>query len=103
MGEILKADLDEIRSLGAQLKVKADELAQVAAPAKASADAVVMPDAGIDDLLGRLTATFETTVAKHSSAVLALSEGATTSAATYDAVEDAFGRQLGSLTRGFGQ
>lgn len=53
MGEILKADLDEIRSLGAQLKVKADELAQVAAPAKTSADAVVMPDAGFDDLLGR--------------------------------------------------
>ena len=103
MGEMLKADLDEIRSLGAQLKVKADEVAQVAAPTKISADAVVMPDAGLEGLLGRLTATFETTVAKHSSAVLVLAEGATTSAATYEAVEDAFSRQLGSLTHGFGQ
>jgi hypothetical protein len=103
VGEMLKADLDAIRSLGAQLKVTADEVAQVAAPVSGSADAVVMPDAGIDDLLGRLTAAFETTVAEHSSEALALAGGATTSAATYEAVEDAFSRQLGSLTHGFGQ
>nr|WP_294639109.1 hypothetical protein [uncultured Rhodococcus sp.] len=102
MGEMLGADLDEIRSLGAQLRIKAGEVAQIAAPVKAGADAVVMPDAGIDGLLGRFVTTLESTVAKHCSAVLALSDGATFCAATYDAVEEVFSRQLGSLTEGLG-
>lgn len=100
---MLGADLDEIRSLGAQLRVKADEVAQIAAPAKASADAVVMPDAGIDGLLVRFVTNLESTVAKHSFAALALADGATFCAASYDAVEEEFSRQLGSLTEGLGQ
>lgn len=100
---MLGADLDEIRSLGAQLRAKASEVSDIAAPVKTSADAVVMPDAGIDDLLGRIMTTLQTTVAKHSSAVLALAGGATSSAATYEAVEEAFSSQLGSLTEGLGQ
>ncbi|ORI21110.1 hypothetical protein BJI47_16810 [Rhodococcus sp. 1168] len=103
LGELLGADLDEIRSLGAQLIVKANAVADIAGPAKVSVGAVVMPDAGIDDLLVRIVTTLETNVAKHRSAVQALADGATSSAATYEAVEEAFSSQLGSLTEGLGQ
>ena len=99
-GEILKADLDEIRVLGAQLSVKAKGIADVVQPARTGVSAVVMPDAGIDNLLGRIVTTMESTVAKHSSAVQSLSNGAVSSAVSYEAVEDAFARQLGVLTDG---
>lgn len=100
VGEILKADLDEIRALGAQLSVKAKDIADVVQPARTGVSAVVMPDAGIDNLLGRIVTTMESTVAKHSSAVQSLSNGAVSSAVSYEAVEDAFARQLGVLTDG---
>lgn len=100
---MLGADLDEIRSLGSQLRAIGHEVAQIAGPARAGVDAVVMPDAGIYDLLGRLVATLDSTVSKHSAAVLALADGAATSAATYEAVDEAFSSQLGSLTVGLGQ
>ncbi|MDJ0362730.1 hypothetical protein [Rhodococcus sp. H29-C3] len=103
MGELLGADLDEIRSLGAQLSVKANTVADIAGPAKVSVGAVMMPDAGIDDLLGRIVTTLETAMAKHRSAVQVLADGATSSAATYEAVEEAFSRQLGSLIEGLGR
>lgn len=103
MGELLGADLDELRSLGSELRATANELADVAVPARASVAAVVMPDAGIDDVMGRISTTLETTVAKHSTAVQTLADGATSSAATYEAVEDAFSRQLSSLTEGLGR
>ena len=103
MGDMLGADLDEIRSLGSQLRAKGTDLARIAGPARAGVDAVVMPGAGIDDLLGRLVATLDATASKHSAAVLALADGASTSAATYEAVDEAFSRQLGSLTDGLGQ
>lgn len=103
LGDMLKADLDEIRSLGALLRAQADEVAGVVAPAKTSVTAVVMPNAGIDDLLGRIVTTIETTVAEHSSAVQGLADGALSSAATYEAVEEAFSRQLGSLNSGLGR
>ena len=102
MGDMLGADLDEIRSLGLQLRAKSNEVAQIVGPARSSVDAVMMPGAGIDDLLGRLMATLDGVVGKHSAAVLALAVGATTSAATYEAVEDAFSRQLGALSEGLG-
>ncbi len=103
MGDMLKADLDEIRSLGTQLGVKASAITQIAAPAKTSIEAVVMPDAGIEDLLGRITAKLETTLSKHSTAVQAMADGAATAAATYEDVEDVFRAQLTSLTEGLSQ
>lgn len=103
MGELLGADLDELRSLGAQLRSTANELADVAVPARTSVAAVAMPDAGIDDMMGRISTTFETAVAKHRTAVQTLADGATSSAATYEAVEDAFSRQLSALTEGLGR
>ncbi|KZF06792.1 MAG: hypothetical protein WBD41_12520 [Rhodococcus sp. (in: high G+C Gram-positive bacteria)] len=103
MGELLGADLDELRSLGAQLRATANELADVVVPARTSVAAVVMPDAGIDDVMGRISTTFETTAAKHSTAVQTLADGAISSAATYEAVEDAFSRQLSALTEGLGR
>ena len=103
MGELLGADLDELRSLGAQLRSTANELADVVVPARTSVAAVVMPDAGIDDVMGRISTTIETAVAKHGTAVQALADGATSSAATYEAVEDAFSRQLSALTEGLGR
>ncbi|WP_338890483.1 hypothetical protein [Rhodococcus sovatensis] len=103
MGELLGADLDELRTLGAQLRATANELADVVVPARTSIAAVVMPDAGIDDVMGRISTTLETTAAKHSTAVQMLADGATSSAATYEAVEDAFSRQLSALTEGLGR
>lgn len=100
MGDMLKADFDGIRSLGAQLRAQADEVSGVAAPAKASVAAVVMAAAGIDDLMGRLSSTLEAAVAKHSSAVHALADAALLTATTYEAAEDAFHRQLALLNEG---
>lgn len=97
---MLKADLDEIRALGTQLATKASEIAAIADPARSSVHTVVMPDAGLDDLLGRITAKLDATLTKHSTAVQAMADGATTSAASYEAVEDVFRGQLTTLTEG---
>lgn len=103
MGEMLKADLDEIRSLGEQLRVKANEIEQIAVPVGASTGSVVMPEAGIDELLGALMTTLGDTVAKHCSVVTALAEGAAASVATYEAVEEVFSRQFDLSTERLGQ
>lgn len=103
MAEMLQVDLDELRALGTQLSVKAGEITRIAAPVRSSVEAVVMPEAGLDDLLSRIIAKLEATLTKHSTSVQAMSDGATTAAASYETVEDVFRGQLTTLTERIGK
>lgn len=98
MGDLIQADLDALRLMAGKLTTEADGIDTIVTPVSAGLEAIVMPGAGLDDLISNVNTKLAANFAEHSANVRNLSTGAATAANTYEAVDGAFKTQLDGLT-----
>ncbi|APE37415.1 hypothetical protein BOX37_29705 [Nocardia mangyaensis] len=97
MGDLVKADLDALRALSGTLNVEADSIGTIMGPVSSGLEAVVMPGAGIDELLGRINEKLGANITEHETNVRQMSQGAATAANSYEEVDTVFKGQLDGL------
>lgn len=97
LGDLVKADLDALRALSGTLNGEADGIGTLMGPVSGGLEAVVMPDAGIDEILSRINEKLGANIAEHETNVRQMSQGAATAANSYEEVDTVFKGQLDGL------
>jgi hypothetical protein len=98
VGELVKADLDALRALAGRLATEAEGIDTIVTEVGAGIAGVVMPSAGLDDFLSRISEKLGTNITEHATNVRQLGQGAANAANTYEDVDAVFSGQLGALT-----